>query len=116
MTGEAVEVTDANISTIVVVRGKNNVNNIRFEAYLGYNKNNFKIIGKKKIYKAQLLSLTTKDTQDVDSTTFTRFGPAQVAGDLCLSSNTNKVYWDQNGHILKIHVQVINICKNVSKK
>ncbi len=58
--GSAIKVEDPTITNIVVVRGKD-VSGCRMEAYLGYNKHDFKTKGKNKICIAQLLAINTKD-------------------------------------------------------
>ena len=58
--GSAVKVEDPAITNIVVIRGKDD-SGCRMEAYLGYNKHDFKTKGKNKICMAQLLAINTKD-------------------------------------------------------
>lgn len=55
-----------NFTNIIAVRGKNDANGNRFEAYLGINKNEFEKKGKNKIYIAHLLVMQVKSTKHVD--------------------------------------------------
>lgn len=65
--GEPIKIEDPSITNIFAVRGKDDANGNRFEAYYGFNKNNFKMKNKNKIYTGQLLSLKLKSTQDTSS-------------------------------------------------
>lgn len=65
--GTAVSI-ESPINSIIAIRGKNDLNGQRFEAYIGFDSKNMKCVGKKRIYNAQILAIQTKSTQHVDET------------------------------------------------
>lgn len=64
--GESVIVPDSDVLTqILVIRAKTEYGRW-LQIYIGYNPENYNTIGGKKIYKAQLLALLTKNSQHIE--------------------------------------------------
>lgn len=55
---------------VIAIRGRDNLNGQRFEAYLGIDSSKFKKVGKSQIFKADLLTLQVKNTQYTDEAKF----------------------------------------------
>jgi len=83
--GQPIKIDNTAISNIVVVRGKSDSGN-RFEAYLGYNHDDFENSGRRQIYQARLLALTVKLVSHVENVRFFMFEPASC---LSVSSSIN---------------------------
>lgn len=94
--GQPVKIEDPTITDIVVVRGKDQLNQTRFEAYLGINKKEFQIKNNTKIYVAKLLALNTKSTRFINEIRCPFFNGCKLLTTLELGQEARKYLKDPN--------------------
>jgi len=106
--GEAIKIEDPAISNVVVVRGKDDGNENKFEAYIGYNKNDFKNLGRKRVYQSKILAINTKSTRYTENKSSKIFEPASHLSRMELARegirdnlSNHEVCWTQEENKLK---------------